>query len=87
MRHAPPFLCKTKPLQIGEDDRDPEANEEPGLFYQAQGRKTDRRLRVEDAPESRMPVLKLTEGCQAAKITKGDGTGETFSKESELKML
>lgn len=74
-------------MQIGEGDRDPEASEEPGLLYQAQGRKTDRRLRLEDAPESRMPVLKLTAGRQAAKITKGDGTGETFSKESELTML
>lgn len=87
MRNVPPFLCKTKLLQIRKADHDPEADEEPGLFYQTQGRKTDRRLRMEDAPESRMPVLKLTEECQTAKITKGDGTGETFSKESELKML
>lgn len=53
--------------------------------YQAQGRKMGRRSRVEDASERRMAVFKLTEGCQAAKISKGGGNEEIFSKESELK--
>lgn len=55
--------------------------------HPAQGRKMDRLPGVKDASESRMPALKLTEGRQSAKVSEGSRTEETFSKESELKML
>lgn len=47
-------------------------------------KKDGEKTRVKDASESRMLVLSLTEGHQ---VSKGSGTGETLSKESELKML
>ena len=48
------------------------------------GKKDGQKTRVKDASEGRMPVLSLTEGHQ---VSKGSGTGETASRESELKML
>lgn len=40
-----------------------------------------------EGSESRMPVLKLIEVSQAAKLSEEGGTGGTSAKEFELKML